>query len=419
MYALVDCNNFYVSCERVFAPHLATRPVVVLSNNDGCAISRSEEAKALGVDMGTPMFLLEPLVKKHHMAVFSSNYTLYGDMSDRGMKLLAGFVPAMEIYSIDETFLDLHNMPYANLLELAMKLRTTVARHTGISVTVGIAASKTLAKMANRYAKKTRRDIGVFWAANNTLVEEMLTYTEINDIWGIGPKHAAFLRLRGFRTAADFIKAPDDWVRTNLSVVSLRLLHELRGIPSVALELETPTKKNICSSRSFGQLLTNKEDIQQALCNYVATCALKLRQQQSCCKSVQVFLKTHPHRTQLKQYEASMTVEMEVATNDSPTLVKYAMKALDLIFQPGYWFKKCGVLAMDLVPAGRVQASMFNSSNQAKNNRLMDTMDKINQSLGRDTVRLAAQGYDKKYRLRAQHVSPSYTTDIDQLLKVN
>jgi len=419
MYALVDCNNFYCSCERVFAPQLEGRPVVVLSNNDGCAIARSEEAKALGIQMGTPAYLLEAEFKQYNVAVFSSNYTLYGDMSDRVMKLLAGFVPQVEIYSIDEAFLDMHDMPFANLLELGMTMRNTVRQHTGIPTTVGIAATKTLAKMANRYAKKTRRDIGVFWAANASLVQEMLQFSEVSDIWGIGPQHTLFLRRQGFRTAADFIKAPDDWVRTNMSVVGLRLLHELRGIPAIEWELEPPPKQHICTSRSFGKLQTHLADIKEALCNFMAVVAQKLRRQQSAAKSLQVFLKTHPHRTDLKQYNAAIVVDINPATNSTPELIKYAVKGLEIIYRPGYWFKKCGVVAMELVPEGQVQQSMFDVTDRQKSKQVMDAMDRINKSLGKDTVRMAVQGYEKRYRLRAAHLSPCYTTNYEQILKVN
>ncbi len=419
MYALVDCNNFYCSCERVFAPHLEKRPVLVLSNNDGCVVARSEEVKALGIEMGTPVFQLEPQIKKYGITVFSSNYTLYGDMSDRVMKLLSTFAPALEIYSIDESFLDLHSMPYTDLLKLGVTIRRTVGQHTGIPVTVGIAATKVLAKMANRYAKKNHRDTGVYWAANEQLVQRMLDYTQVGDIWGIGPRRAAVLEKNGFRTAADFAKAPDDWVRKNFSVVGLRLLYELRGIPSCELELEAPPKKNICTSRSFGSMLTTKEDMAAALSNYAANCAQKLRSQHSCCKSLQVFIRTHPHRTDLPQYGASIVLDMETHTNATPQLVKYALKGLDLVYRPGYWFKRCGIMVYNFVPETVVQTNLFTDASDTKSRRLMETMDKINHLLGKDTVRIAAQGYKKKHRLRAEHLSPCYTTRVSDVCKIN
>ncbi|MEO6546572.1 MAG: Y-family DNA polymerase, partial [Ferruginibacter sp.] len=309
MYALIDCNNFYCSVERVFNPKLEGRPIVVLSNNDGCVISRSEEAKAAGIVMGTPAHMAMAIFKEHKVAVFSSNYTLYGDMSDRVMKTMAGFVPRMEIYSIDEAFLDMHDLPYTDLLQLGVNIRKTVNKNTGIPVTVGIAPTKTLAKMANRYAKKKHKETGVYWAANKALTDEMLEFIEVGDIWGIGHQYALLLKRHGYKTAAAFTQAPDDWVRDKMSVVGLRLLNELRGIPAIKWEFEVPTKKNICTSRSFGKLSTDITLIQEAVSNYAATCAEKLRRQKSCCKEINIFINTNPHKTEEKQYARSITIQ--------------------------------------------------------------------------------------------------------------
>ena len=231
MYALIDCNNFYVSCERLFNPKLEGRPVIVLSNNDGCAVSRSDEAKALGIEMATPAFMARDIIEKNHVAVFSSNYTLYGDISDRVMKTLGSFVPRLEIYSIDEAFLDVHDLDYTDLLELGLQIKMAVKKNVGIPVCVGIAPTKTLAKMANRYAKKYRKNIGVHWAANEQLIKEMLSVTEVGDIWGIGRQYALFLKRNGFNTALDLISAPEEWIRKNMTVVVQRLFNELKGIP--------------------------------------------------------------------------------------------------------------------------------------------------------------------------------------------
>ena len=294
MYALVDCNNFYVSCERLFNPGLEGKPVIVLSNNDGCAVSRSDEAKALGIEMATPAFLIKDLIQKNNVAVFSSNYTLYGDISERVMKTLESFVPRLELYSIDEAFLDMHDLDYTDLLELGLKIKNTVKKNVGIPVCVGIAPTKTLAKMANRYAKKYRKNIGVHWAANDQLIEEMLRVTEVGDIWGIGRQYALFLKRNGFNTALDFISAPEEWIRKNMTVVVQRLFNELKGIPAIQWEFATPAKKNICTSKSFGKLQTNKEDIKEAISNYAANCALKLRQQNSCCRRLKYFPANQP-----------------------------------------------------------------------------------------------------------------------------
>jgi DNA polymerase V len=418
MYALVDCNNFYVSCERLFNPKLEGKPVIVLSNNDGCAVSRSEEAKALGIQMATPAFLIKDVIEKNEVAVFSSNYTLYGDISERVMKTLETFVPRLEFYSIDEAFLDMHNLDYQDLLELGLRIKNTIMQNIGIPVSVGIAPTKTLAKMANRYAKKYHRQTGVFWAANDDMLREMLAATNVGDIWGIGRQYALFLSRHGFKTALDLISAPEQWVKKNMTVVVQRLFNELKGIPAIAWEFKPPAKKNICTSKSFGKLQTKKEDIKEALCNYAANCALKLRQQNSCCRSINVFLQTNLHRTQDKQYSRSITIDLESPSNFTGEIIKYAIKGLDIIFKDGYNYLKCGVIAVDIVPDEKVQASMFDPSDRKKNKTIMEAMDKVNKTLGKEIVRLSVQGFEKRYRLKTEYLSAHYTTDINQILKV-
>ena len=418
MYALVDCNNFYVSCERLFNPKLEGKPVIVLSNNDGCAVSRSDEAKALGIEMATPAFMAKEIIQKNSVAVFSSNYTLYGDISDRVMKTLGSFVPRLEIYSIDEAFLDMHDLDYTDLLKLGLEIRTAVMKNVGIPVCVGIAPTKTLAKMANRYAKKHRKIIGVHWAANDELLREMLAVTEVGDIWGIGRQYALFLKRNGFNTALEFLSAPEEWIRKNMTVVVQRLFNELKGIPAIAWEFKPPAKKNICTSKSFGKLQTRKEDIKEALCNYAAACALKLRNQNSCCRSINIFLQTNLHRTQDKQYSRSITIDLATPTNFTGEIIKYAIKGFDIIFKPGYNYLKCGVMVLDIVPDERIQASLFDTYDRKKNKTVMEAMDKINQSLGKEIVRLSAQGFEKRYRLKTEYLSSNFTTDMNQILKV-
>jgi DNA polymerase V len=417
MYALVDCNNFYCSCERVFNPALAGRPVIVLSNNDGCAISRSEEAKALGIAMASPAYMMEGLLKKHNVAVFSSNYTLYGDMSARVMKILEQFVPRMEIYSIDEAFLDMHELAHQDLQQLGLSIKKTVQMHTGIPVTIGIGETKTLAKMANRYAKKKTRE-GIFWAANPTLTEEMLGATPVTGIWGIGKQHGMFLHNAGIHTAKDFIKTPEDWIRTNLSVVGLRLLYELRGISTIGWEEEPKPKKNICTSRSFGILLTKKEDVQEALVNYAAACAEKLRSQKTCCKTINVFIHTNPHKTEEKQYQRSINLSLDRPSNHSAEIIRHAVRGLDIIFKEGFRYMKCGVIVSDLVPERSIQSSMLEENDRTRDKTIMQTMDKVNKLLGKETVRMASQGFEKRWRLKAAHLSPRYTTRFDQILTI-
>jgi DNA polymerase V len=391
---------------------------VVLSNNDGCVISRSEEAKALGIAMATPAYMIDEQLKKNNVRVFSSNYTLYGDMSDRVMKTIGSFVPRMEIYSIDETFADFHDMPYTDLLNLGLTIRCTVRRDTGIPVTIGIAPTKTLAKMANRYAKKMHRRAGVFWAANKRLIDEMLLATPVADIWGVGHQHALLLNKHHFKTAADLVQVPDDWIREHMSVVGLRLVNELRGIPAIQWEFETPAKKNICTSRSFGKLLTAKSEIAEAIVNYAAACALKLRKQKSCCRVVQVFIHTNPHKTREKQYQRSIDVELERASNLGPEIIKYALKGFDLIYREGFRFMKAGVVVMDLVPDDEIQAGLFDPANRPRDQKMMEAVDRLNGSMGKEMVRMAVQGFEKRYRLKADHLSPRYTTQIDDIIKV-
>jgi|SRR5450432_948110 len=418
MIALVDCNNFYCSCERVFNPGLEGRPVIVLSNNDGCAISRSEEAKQLGIAMAAPAFMMRKLIEKHNVAVFSSNYTLYGDMSSRIMETLAGFASGMERYSIDEAFLDLRDFGRFNLLEFGFKIRTTIRQHTGIPVSIGIAATKTLAKMANRYAKKKHPGAGLFWAATPSLTEEILSATEVGDIWGIGNQYALFLSRSGFKTAADFVKAPEAWVNKHLSVVGLRLLYELRGIPTIPWEEQKPPRKNICSSRSFGQRIADKESIAEAMANYAANCAAKLRDDKTCCRRLHVFIQTNPHKTEEPQYLRSADIQLERATNHSGEIIRAALKGLDLIFKSGFLYMKCGVQVEDLVPDSEVQLSIFDKSDHKKNGFLMETMDQINHSMGKEIIRSAKQGFERKYRLKTEFLSPCYTTRMSDILKI-
>ena len=417
MYALVDCNNFYCSCERVFEPKLDQKPVVVLSNNDGCVISRSEEAKALNIKMGTPHFIFEEFIKQNNVSVFSSNYVLYGDMSLRVSETLSQFAPRLEIYSIDESFLDMHDLRYIDLLDLGVNIKYTVQQHTGIPVSIGIAPTKTLAKMANKFAKKQRKDTGVFWAANSNLINEMLEFTEVGDIWGIGAQYAKFLIKNGFKNALELRDAPEEWIRANLTVVGQRLLNELRGIPAIEWKFEAPPKKNICTARGF-ELIKTKHELAEALSTYAANCAVKLRRQNSACKFIDVFIETNPFRRDDKQYRRSIKMELPVATNNTSYLVKSAMQALDIIYADGYNYHKCGIIVEDLVPENTLQYSMFEQLESAKQKSITLTVDNLNAFYGRDAIRLATQGYGKKWHLRQMKLSPCYTTKIDEIKKV-
>ena len=419
MFALIDCNNFYASCERLFQPKLNNKPVVVLSNNDGCVIARSDEAKAIGIVMGTPAYMSEELFKKNGVHVFSSNYTLYGDMSERVMKTLSLFIPKMEVYSIDEAFLDMSELVYSDLLMLGITIRKTVMQNTGIPVSIGIAPTKTLAKMANRYAKKKFKDVGVFYAANETLVNEMLDFTEVEDIWGIGRQYALLLRNNNFKTAKDVANIPPDWMRENMSVVGLRLWKELSGMPCIEWEYEPKKKKNICTSRSFGSLTNDISIVNEAISNHAATCAAKLRKESSVCRSVNVFISTNPHKVEHKQFSHSITIQCETATNLTSEIIGYALKGLEIIFKKNdYYYMKCGVIVLDLIPEAMIQANLFDTADRTKGKILAKVMDAVNIGMGKDTLRMAVQRFDRRYRLRAEKLSKKYTTDFKDILKV-
>jgi DNA polymerase V len=419
MIALVDCNNFYASCERLFQPHLRGRPVVVLSNNDGCVIARSDEAKAIGIEMGAPAFLMEDFLTQNNVAVCSSNYTLYGSLSGRVMSVLQSLCGTVEVYSIDEAFLYLGDMPRLNLELYAEHVREAV-RKVGIPVSVGVAPTKTLAKMANRFAKKERKAAGFYVLDSPAKIREVLEYTQVADIWGVGPQHASLLQRYGFHTAAALAAAPAEWVRKNMTTVGLRLWNELHGLPCIEFETAPPDKKNICVARSFGQLLSRRDDVKEALANYTAIAARKLRKQNSCCRCIQVFIQTAIHRVQDRQMKQSVTMELPVATASTAELLHFAETALSRIWRDGYNFKKVGILLLDLVPASQVQTGMFDQVNREKDDKLMKAMDGINRFFGgKELVKFAAQGYGRKWKLRQERLSPCYTTRLDQILVIN
>ena len=418
MMALVDCNNFYANCERVFNPSLRGKAIVVLSNNDGCAIARSEEAKALGIEMGTPLFMISELVQQRKVAAFSSNYTLYGSMSERVIAIIRSIAPKVEVYSIDEAFVDVSGFPETELQALAIHLREKIMSHTGLPISVGIAPTKTLAKMANRFAKKNKRDMGVHLATSDGDIRELLSVTNVREIWGVGPQHQKLLENHRFKTALDLLAAPEEWIRKHLSVVGQRLLFELRGVNAIAWEDSPPAKKNICTARSFGELLTEFRDIQQAVASHATSCCRKLRRQHSYCRKVHVFLQTNPYQNGDDQYLASITVKLVVPSNSSTDIIKHAMGGLKLIFRPGYRYLKVGVMVLDLVPQQCLQLGLFDQRDRAKDLRLMKTLDQSNRLFGKDMVRYGTQSYGVKWKLRAARLSPCYTTRIEQVMTV-
>ena len=412
MIALIDCNNFYCSCEHLFKPSIGEKPIIVLSNNDGCAISRNDQAKGLGIQMAQPAFMISDLIEKEQVQVFSSNYTLYGDMSERVMHIIREFVPKTEVYSIDEVFADLSDMTYTDLSALASTIRTTVMQCTGIPVSIGIAITKTLAKMANRYAKKHQPDKGIFVANNRRMHHYLLSSTDVGDIWGIGNQHKNFLYEHGFKTALQFSEAPEEWVRKNMSVVGQRLLNELNGLQCIEWEEIKAKRKNVTTSRSFGTLITSKKEMREAVAKFTSSCGEKLRKEKSCARKMNVFIQTNPHRPEDRQYFESITIQIPVPTNVTTELIKHSMKGLELIFKPGYLYQKAGVIVTDLIPAGQEQLSLFEQSQHKKMNSLMQSLDEVNQLFGRDKVRLGVHDYGTTWKLKQEALSPSYTTNL-------
>lgn len=414
MIALVDCNNFYVSCERVFQPKLEGRPVVVLSNNDGCVIARSNEAKALGIDMGAPAFQMEDFLQKHGVVIFSSNYALYGDFSERVMQTLATMVRDIEIYSIDEAFLNLSGYS-KDLIAFGQAIRARVRQWTGIPVSIGIAPTKTLAKVANKLAKKTS---GVYCLQEPQAIREALSQLQVEDIWGIGRQYARFLNHHGIRTALELTEAGDAWIRKHLTIVGLRLVQELRSIPCLELDNDPDPKKNICTARSFGQLLTDFDSVCEALANYAATGAQKLRKQHSCASLITVFLATNPFREKDPQYFNNAVIPLPVPTQFTPAIVRAALEGLRRIYRDGYAYKKTGIILSELVPEESVQSDLFVQPDFSRQQRLMDTVDRINRDYGRDFIRLLSQGFDRRWRLRQEKLSSRYTTRWEELLTI-
>lgn len=416
MIALVDCNNFYASCERAFNPSLIGKPVVVLSNNDGCVIARSDEAKAVGIKMAVPAFEIKELIVKHGIAVFSSNYKLYGDMSNRVMATLRDFAPNLEVYSVDEAFLDFSGFEVIGMVQHATNMRNTTIRNTAIPVSVGIASTKTLAKIANRIIKKKRLPEGVLLLKNEQYVKRALQITEIEDVWGIGRCYAKKLRYYGINTAYDLTQKSDSWIRKEMTVVGLRTVKELRGEPCISLELLNQTKKSIMTSRSFGTLLTDIVDIKEAVANFAASCAVKLRNEKSRCTFVTVFVTTNPFRANDPQYTNSLTITLSTPSCYTPEIIAAAHTALSLIFVKGYRYKKAGVLVSNITPDSHIQLSLFSNKDVKKENALMSALDALNNRYGRNALRIGAQGYGASWKLKQEKLSPSYTTNLDDII---
>lgn len=413
MFGLVDCNNFYASCERVFNPSLNGKPVVVLSNNDGCVIARSNEAKALGIKMGIPAYQIKDLVSSHGVAVFSSNYTLYGDMSGRVMSMLAELSPEIEVYSIDEAFVNLDGI--RDLESIGRKMVSGVTRGTGIPVSLGVAPTKTLAKIANKFAKKYPAYDQLCIIDSEEKRIKALQLTEIGDVWGIGRRQAAKLQKQGIKTAYDFTRLSGAWVRKNMTVVGERTWKELHGISCIDMENAPPAKKQICTSRSFGKMLTDIDTISEAIASHASTCAKKLRKQQSYAASLMVFIHTNNFREDLPQYWKNTVIHLPVPTNDTQEIVHYALAGLKTIYLNGYQYKKAGVIITEITEGA--QLGLFDLVDRDKRERLMQAVDKINGEHGHN-IKLAVQGTGRGWKLKQEQLSGHYTTNLNQIIDI-
>lgn len=418
--ALVDCNNFYASCERVFDPRLRKRPVVVLSNNDGCVISRSDEAKNIGIRMAVPYFQIDYLIEKENLAVFSSNYALYGDMSARVMELLDQFSPEVEVYSIDEAFLNLELKPKdklrkTGLREKGFEIREKIKKSLGLPVSVGIAPNKTLAKIANRRARKF--DLGVFELTDKSLINEVLAETAVNEVWGIGYKSTQKLNALGIKTALQLKNADRRRVRNLLSVAGARIAAELDGEICLSLELAPAARKSVTCSRSFGTLVESFEEINDALYEYLVRAAEKMRRRRLAAKALTVFLATNRFAEPSRLYSESSTVELAQPTNSTRELREWATEALKRIYKAGFLYKKTGVILHGLLPESGETRRLSGERKYVKEKHLMEALDKISKRFGAGAIRFGVEPEIKKWETRAEMKSRRYTTCFTDILQ--
>jgi len=412
--ALVDCNSFYVSCERLFNPSIIKKSVIVLSSNDGCVISRSTEAKALGIKMGEPYFKVEKIIKKNDVKVFSSNYSLYGDISRRVMKTLKQFSPQMEIYSIDEAFLNLSSIRDENLFEHGNKIRKTVLKWTGIPTSIGIATTKTLSKAANHIAKKEQS--GIVNLINTKQIDQILKEIEINEVWGVGRQLTKFYIKNGIHTAYQLKNMHNNWIKKNTNVLGSRTAMELKGIPCVSLEEHQEKRKNCCVSRSFGRKVTKLEELSESVTTHCLNAAEKIRSDNQTTKRITVFIRTSPFQKDKNYYANSKDIDLPVRTNDSIELVKQALIALQYIYRKGYKYQKAGIIFSGLNEVDIYKKNLFSSiNNEEKRKKLMKAIDYTNIKYGRHALSIAQAGLRKKLNIKRQHSSKINTACFDFL----
>jgi DNA polymerase V len=417
MYALIDCNNFYASCERVFKPSLNGKPIVVLSNNDGCVVARSNEAKALGIPMGAPAFEYKELFEKNQVNVFSSNYELYGDLSNRVMQILSTYSPLAEIYSIDEAFLKLDGYDkYFDLKSMGLDMKNKVQKWTGIPISIGFAPTKALGKVANKIAKKFPVETGgVYIIDTEEKRIKGLKWTKIEDVWGIGRQHSKRLKEIQINNAYQFTQLDDAWVRKNMSVVGLRLKHDLMGIESIQME-DVQDKKQIAVTRSFEKMFNDIENVGERISTFSASIGEKLRKQNSHCNVITIFLLSNHFRKDLEQHRAFLTIKTDYPTNSTLEINRQAQRALKSIYKKGIYYKKAGVIAGGISPAENFQLKIFGGENP-KHVDLMKVIDATNKRFG-SKIKFGQNDLAKRWRMRQEKLSPCYTTNWNDLLTV-
>ena len=413
--ALIDCNNFYASCERIFNPRLIGKPIVVLSNNDGCIITRSAEAKELGIKMGEPYFKAKKIIDKNNVRVFSSNYSLYGDISQRVMETLARFASDVEIYSIDEAFLGLNGFENYELSKYCKYIRRTIKQWVGIPVSIGVSTTKTLSKIANNLAKKNKEYDGVCILKSWFDINEALKLTPIEDVWGIGRRLSVFLKKYKINTAYDFTQLDKGWIRKNMGVVGEKTFLELCGVSCIELELIPSDKKSCCVSRSFSKPIEKIDDLEESVSSYGTRVAEKIREEGLVAESMSIFVLTNYFNRKEKQYSNSIKLQLPYPTNNSIKIIKRALEGIRKIYREGYRYKKAGVILYGLTKAKQTRGLL--DYDRESSDSIMNTLDRINERYGNSTIRLASEGVEKSWRMRRENVSPCYTTRFDDLVE--
>lgn len=417
MFGLCDCNNFFVSCERAFNPSLNGRPVVVLSNNDGCVVSRSNEAKAIGIKMGQPLYQIRDIVKQHNVAVQSSNYNLYGDMSQRVMETLKQHTPAIEIYSIDEAFILIDGYPIDKMKTFGEELARTIRRNTGIPVSIGISHTKTLAKIASKLCKKYPKLNSCCFMHRPEDIKKVLTNYPIEDIWGIGRRYSKMLHNCGITTGEQFTMLSEEWVKNRMGITGVRTWSELKGTPCIEFSHETADRQSIMVSRSFSKELYEAEEVHETITTFAGIAAEKLRKQNSVAQELQVFILTNRHRDDRPQHNEGLLFQFPTPTDSTLEIVHAATALLKRLYRKGYGYKKTGVRLSRITPACAIQGTLFDSIDRPKHKQLMQVIDNINAKQGKNSVKIVSQGEITDHTNR-EHLSPQYTTRWDDIIVV-